>query len=57
MDYKVRGETNDPDHEHFDLTITGHVDPILIIEPEKVVLTGNAGEKIAAGVIGIANKE
>ncbi len=46
VDYKVRGETNDPNHEHFDLTIKGHVDPILIIKPERVVLTGKAGENI-----------
>ena len=46
VDYKVRGDSNDPDHEYFDLTIKGHVDPILIIEPDKVVLKGNEGENI-----------
>ena len=46
VDYKVRGDSNDPDHEYFDLTIKGHVDPVLIIEPDKVVLKGSEGEKI-----------
>jgi len=50
VDYKVRGDSNDPGKEFFDLTITGHVDPILIIEPEKVVLSGNAGEDIETDV-------
>ena len=50
VNYKVRGDSNDPDHEHFDLTIKGHVDPILIIEPEKVVLSGNAGEDLKTDV-------
>jgi hypothetical protein len=46
VDYKVRGDSNDPDKEYFDLAIKGHVDPILIIEPDKVVLSGNAGENM-----------
>jgi hypothetical protein len=44
VDYKVRGDSNDPKKEYFDLTIKGHVDPIFIIEPDKVVLSGNEGE-------------
>jgi len=43
---KIRVDTNDPKQGHFDLSITGHVDAIIIIEPDKVILTGNAGEKI-----------
>lgn len=46
VDYKVRGDSNDPDNEHFDLAIKGHVDPILIIEPKRVTLSGNAGENL-----------
>ena len=50
MDYKVRGDSNDPGNEHFDLSIKGHVDPILIIEPKKVTLAGNAGENLEAEI-------
>lgn len=46
VDYKVRGDSNDTDNEHFDLSIKGHVDPILIIEPKRVTLSGNAGETL-----------
>jgi len=50
VDYKIRGDCNDPDNEHFDLTIEGHVDPILIIEPKKVILSGNEGENIESEI-------
>lgn len=46
VDYKIRGDSNDPNNEFFDLTITGNVDPILIIEPKKITLTGNADEDL-----------
>ncbi len=46
VDYKIRVETNDPGKGAFDLTLTGHVDPIAIITPERAILTGNAGEEI-----------
>jgi hypothetical protein len=46
VDYKIRVETNDPGKSAFDLTITGYVDPIAIITPERAILTGNVGEEI-----------
>jgi len=46
VDYKIRVETNDPGKSKFNLTITGHVDPIAIITPERATLTGNVGEDI-----------
>jgi hypothetical protein len=46
VNYKVRGDSDDPNNEHFDLTMEGHVDPILIIEPKRVTLSGNAGETL-----------
>ena len=46
VDYKIRGESNDPNHNSFDLSITGHVDPILIIKPDRVILSGKEGENI-----------
>jgi Protein of unknown function (DUF1573) len=46
VDYKIRVETNDPGKGAFDLTLTGHVDPIAIITPERAILTGNVGKKI-----------
>jgi hypothetical protein len=45
-DHKIRVETNDPGKGEFDLTVTGHVDPIAIITPERADLTGKAGEEI-----------
>ena len=50
VDYKVRGDSNDPDKEYFDLTIKGQVDPILIVEPEKVILSGSEGENIETDI-------
>ena len=51
VNYKVRGDSNDPNNEYFDLTITGSVDPILIIEPKKVTLSGNAGENLETEIL------
>ncbi len=51
VNYKVRGDSNDPDRENFDLTITGHVDPILIIEPGRIVMSGNSGEEIETEIL------
>ncbi|MGD9160634.1 MAG: DUF1573 domain-containing protein [Desulfobacteraceae bacterium] len=50
VNYKIRGDSNDPNNEYFDLTIAGHVDPILIIEPKRVKLTGNAGENLESEI-------
>ncbi len=50
VNYKIRGDSNDPNNEHFDLTIAGHVDPVLIIEPRSMTLTGNEGENIEAEI-------
>ena len=44
VNYKIRGDSNDPNKEHFDLSIKGYVDPILIIEPKRVTLSGKVGE-------------
>ena len=51
VNYKIRGDSNDPNKENFDLTIKGHVDPILIIEPKKVTLSGTAGENLETVII------
>jgi hypothetical protein len=51
VNYKIRGDSNDPENENFDLTITGHVDPILIIEPKRVTLSGMAGENLETEII------
>lgn len=51
VNYKIRGDSNDPDNEFFDLTITGNVDPVLIIEPKRVILSGNAGENLETEII------
>lgn len=51
VDYKVRGDSNDPDKEYFDLSIKGHVDPIIIIDPDKVILSGKAGENLETEII------
>ena len=48
VNHKIRVETNDPGKTKFDLAITGHVDPIAIITPERAILTGDAGEEIKA---------
>lgn len=45
-DHKIRVETNDPKHEAIGLSITGNVDPIVVIEPKKAVLEGVAGENV-----------
>ncbi len=50
VDYKVRGDSNDPNKESFDLSIKGNVDPILIIEPTRVTLEGNEGENLKAEI-------
>jgi hypothetical protein len=46
VDYKIRVETNDPGKGAFDLALTGHVDPIAIITPERAILAGSAGGEI-----------
>ncbi|MBN2419565.1 MAG: DUF1573 domain-containing protein [Deltaproteobacteria bacterium] len=46
VNYKIRGDSNDPNNESFDLTIKGQVDPVLIIEPGRVNLEGSAGENL-----------
>lgn len=51
VNYEIRVETNDPRKGEFDLIITGHVDPIAIIKPERVILRGNAGEEIKTELI------
>jgi hypothetical protein len=51
VNHKVRVETNDPEQGTFDLSVQGHVDPVMRIEPKKVTLEGNAGEKIEYEVI------
>ncbi len=51
VNYKIRGDSSDPDKENFDLAITGYVEPILIIEPERAKFTGNAGETVTGEII------
>lgn len=51
VNYKVRGDSNDPKKQYFDLTIAGYVDPILTIEPKKVTLSGEAGEDVETEII------
>lgn len=51
VNHKVRVETNDPKQVTFDLSVQGHVDPVMHIEPKKVTLEGNAGENIESEVI------
>ena len=48
VNHKVRVETNDPKKEVLDLSVQGHVDPVMHIEPRKIILDGNAGEDIEA---------
>ena len=51
VDHKIRVDTNDPGKGEFDLTVTGHVDPIAIITPERATLTGNEGEEIKTEIL------
>lgn len=46
VEHKIRVETDDPKTGNFDLMVSGHVDPIVIIEPEKLILEGEAGKDI-----------
>ncbi len=46
VNHKIRVETNDPGKGKFDLAVTGHVDPIAIITPERAILAGAVGEEI-----------
>jgi hypothetical protein len=50
VEHKIRVETDDPETGNFDLMVTGHVDPIVIIDPEKVILEGEAGKGIETGL-------
>ena len=51
VNHKVRVETNDPEQGSFDLSVQGHVDPVLRIEPKRITLEGNAGENIESELI------
>ncbi|MFC1840939.1 DUF1573 domain-containing protein, partial [Thermodesulfobacteriota bacterium] len=51
VNHKVRVETNDPEQGNLDLSVQGYVDPVMHIEPKKVILEGNAGENIESEVI------
>lgn len=44
--YKIRADTNDPEQEYLDLIVQGCVDPVMHVDPKKVMLEGNAGENI-----------
>jgi hypothetical protein len=46
VEHKIRVETDDPNNSNFDLIVKGHVDPVVIIDPEKVILEGEAGKEI-----------
>lgn len=52
VEHKIRVETNDPiNNGAIDLAVTGHVDPLLIIEPEVVIISGKEGETLEAEVL------
>ncbi|MBN1907831.1 MAG: DUF1573 domain-containing protein [Deltaproteobacteria bacterium] len=51
VEHKIRVETDDPDKGEIDLAIAGHVDPILIIRPDVVILSGREGEDLKAEVL------
>lgn len=51
VNHKVRVETSDPEQAIMDLSVQGHVDPVMHIEPKRVTLEGNAGENIESEVI------
>jgi hypothetical protein len=52
VEHKIRVETDDPiNNGVIDLAVTGHVDPILIIAPEVVILSGKDGETLEAEVM------
>ncbi|NLD39176.1 MAG: DUF1573 domain-containing protein [Desulfatiglans sp.] len=51
VEHKIRVETDDPDNGVIDLAITGHVDPILIIRPDVVILSGREGGELEAEVL------
>jgi hypothetical protein len=46
VEHKIRVETDDPVNKEIDLAVTGHVDPILIIKPEVVILKGKEGDTL-----------
>jgi hypothetical protein len=50
VEHKIRVETDDPKTGNFDLLVSGHVDPIVIIDPEKITLEGEAGKDIETGL-------
>jgi hypothetical protein len=50
VEHKIRVETDDPKTGNFDLMVSGHVDPIAIIDPEKIILEGEAGKDIETGL-------
>jgi len=54
---RPRVETNDPDHTSITLTITGSVEKLAEIEPEKAILTGTAGEDIKTEIKITPNKK
>lgn len=48
VNHKVRVDTNDPKQENLDLSVQGYVDPVMHIDPKKIILEGHAGETIKA---------
>lgn len=51
VEHKIRVETDDPKNNNYDLMVTGYVDPLLIIEPDVVVLSGKEGETLETIVL------
>ncbi|NLA75081.1 MAG: DUF1573 domain-containing protein [Deltaproteobacteria bacterium] len=51
VEHKIRVETDCPDNSEIDLAITGHVDPVLIIKPEVVILSGMEGEVLETEIL------
>ena len=50
VNHKVRVETSDPEQATMDLSVQGHVDPVMHIEPKRITLEGNANENIESEV-------
>ena len=47
---RIHVETDDPKHSSLDLSITGHVDKLVDITPENIILKGGAGKKIESEI-------
>ncbi|MGD9157088.1 MAG: DUF1573 domain-containing protein [Desulfobacteraceae bacterium] len=47
---RIHVKTNDPKHSSLDLSITGHVNKIVGITPENIILKGASGKKIESDI-------